>query len=56
MKTATTSNPKTPVEKEIFLQDIFRPEERRLIWKAIQRTWKSQEAREKMQLRPETRQ
>ena len=46
MKTATTS-PKTQQEKELFFKDIFRPEENRLTWKAIKRTFHSQEAKEK---------
>jgi len=47
MKAATTSNPKTQQEKEIFFKDIFRPEENRLTWKQIQKTWRTQEAQQK---------
>ena len=56
MKTATT-NPTTQNEREEFFRDIYRPpyHGERLTWKEIKRTFHSQEAKDKLQLRTDAR-
>ena len=57
MKTATTT-PTTQQEREEFFRDIYRPPYRgeRLTWKEIKRTFHSQEAKDKQELRTDARQ